>query len=351
MADQGQKTERPTQRRLDKARKEGRVPTSRDLIGSLQFAAFIAILLIQGSEGFYSIRAMMRALFTRAFQQELTITEANWIFRSILFPEIWSLIQIGLTLSALMMVLQLLTTGFTFSTSQLFPQFSRLNSLKRMKQLPAQNVSAALKALLLVPCVAALLYLLLAGELADLVVMSATSLGHALQKIYGIIEGLLTRLCLLLVAVGVLDFVRQRRRFLKEMRMTKQDVKDEFKETEGNPQMKMRIRRLQRDTARRNMMKAIPGASAVIVNPTHFAVALQYEMNSPSVPRVVAKGKNFLALRIKRRALEHGVPVIENQPLAQALYHSVNLNQDIPPHLYRAVAEVLAYIYRTLQKK
>lgn len=351
MADQGQKTEQPTQRKLDKAKKEGRVPASRDLIGALQFAAFVVILLQQGASGIDSMRAMMSTLLTRAFQDELTTTGAIGLFRFILFPAFWGLLRIGLALTALTLAAQLITTGFTVSTSQLAPQPSRLNFFKRLKQLPQQNLSAALKAVLLVPCVAALLYLLIYQELVDLIVLSVTSLGAALQKITGIVEGLLIRMCLLLVALGILDFIRQRKRFLKEMRMTKQEIKDEFKEAEGNPQMKMRIRRLQRDAARRNMMKAVPNAAAVIVNPTHFAVALQYEMNSPSVPRVVAKGKNYLAQQIKLRAMEHGIPIVENQPLAQALYHSVSLNQDIPSHLYRAVAEVLAYIYRTLQKK
>jgi flagellar biosynthetic protein FlhB len=133
--------------------------------------------------------------------------------------------------------------------------------------------------------------------------------------------------------------------------MTKQEVKDELKETEGNLQMKLRIRRLQRDAARRSMLKAVPKATAVIVNPTHYAIALQYEMSSKAVPSVVAKGKNYLAQAIRKRAAEHDIPIIENKPLAEALYQSVDVGQEIPPHLYRAVAEVLAYIYRTLSRR
>jgi flagellar biosynthetic protein FlhB len=133
--------------------------------------------------------------------------------------------------------------------------------------------------------------------------------------------------------------------------MTKQEVRDEVKETEGNPQMKVRIRRLQRDAARRSMMKAVPKATAIVVNPTHYAVALRYEMDSRSVPAVVAKGKNFLAQLIRERATAYDIPIIENKPLAQALYHSVDVGQEIPPNLYRAVAEVLAHIYRTLNRR
>jgi flagellar biosynthetic protein FlhB len=125
-------------------------------------------------------------------------------------------------------------------------------------------------------------------------------------------------------------------------------VRDELKETEGNPQIKQRVRRIQRDLARRNMMKEIPNATAVIVNPTHFAVAIHYEMEGMTAPRVLAKGKNYLALRIRQIALDHQVPIVENQALAQALYKSADVGQEIPPHLYRAVAEVLAYIYKLM---
>jgi flagellar biosynthetic protein FlhB len=132
------------------------------------------------------------------------------------------------------------------------------------------------------------------------------------------------------------------------MRMSKQEIRDEHKEVEGSPLIKSRIRRIRRDVARRRMMLEVPKAAAVIVNPTHYAVALQYNMNSAGAPRVVAKGKNYLALRIRQRAIEHGVPLIENPPLAQALYKAVDVGQEIPSLFYRAVAEVLAYIYRLL---
>jgi flagellar biosynthetic protein FlhB len=133
--------------------------------------------------------------------------------------------------------------------------------------------------------------------------------------------------------------------------MSKQEVKDEAKESEGNPQIKAKIRAIRRDQARRRMMQEVATATAVIVNPTHFAVALKYDPEGMAAPMVVAKGKNYLALRIKQRALDNNVPLIENPPLAQALYKSVNVGQEIPPQLYRAVAEILAYIFKLMHKK
>ncbi len=145
-----------------------------------------------------------------------------------------------------------------------------------------------------------------------------------------------------------MDLARQLRKHKSELRMSKQEIREEMKDAEGNPQMKARIRRLQRDRVRRQMMKEVPRATAVIVNPTHFAVAIRYNMDSMAAPLVVAKGRNYLALRIKQKAIDHQVPIIENPPLAQALYKSVEVGQEIPPHLYRAVAEILAYIFKLM---
>jgi flagellar biosynthetic protein FlhB len=147
---------------------------------------------------------------------------------------------------------------------------------------------------------------------------------------------------------GCVDLFRQMRRYKQDLRMSKQDIKEEAKDIEGNPQMKAKIRRLQRDRLRRNMMKDVPKATAVIVNPTHYAVAIRYQVDSMAAPLVVAKGKNYLALRIRQKATEHQVPIVENPPLARALYQAVDVGQEIPPHLYRAVAEILAYIYKLM---
>jgi flagellar biosynthetic protein FlhB len=172
----------------------------------------------------------------------------------------------------------------------------------------------------------------------------------------------------LFLLMGVIDLAWQRRRYLAQLRMTKYEVRQEAKEQEGNPQMKARIRRIQRDMARRKMMQQVPTATAVIVNPTHYAVAIYYPIlnlglgsglgsrvnprdhsgDDGSAPRVVAKGKNYLAARIRQKALEHQVPIVENPLLARALYDSVEVGQEIPDYLYRAVAEILAYIYRLM---
>ena len=177
--------------------------------------------------------------------------------------------------------------------------------------------------------------------------------GLAVRSAAGVIaasiQGLLWRFAWVLIGLGVVDFFRQLRRHTSQLRMSKQEIREEMKETDGNPQIKSRVRRIQRDLARRNMMKDVPKATAVVVNPTHYSVAIRYEIESMVAPKVVAKGKNYLARRIREIALEHEVPIVENQPLAQALYKSADVGQEIPAHLYRAVAEILAYIYKLMQ--
>jgi flagellar biosynthetic protein FlhB len=164
--------------------------------------------------------------------------------------------------------------------------------------------------------------------------------------VIGSIDSLLWKAGALFLLFGVVDLIRATSRYSNDLKMSKQEIRDEMKDIEGNPLMKNRLRRIRRDMARRNMMKEIPGATAVIVNPTHYAVVLKYDKETSSAPRVVAKGKNYLALRIRQRALDNGVPLIENPPLAQSLYKAVDIGHEIPVELYKAVAEILAYIYR-----
>jgi flagellar biosynthetic protein FlhB len=198
------------------------------------------------------------------------------------------------------------------------------------------------------PLLALAVYKIADANLGAYAGLARESLPPALRLVGDSFRDFLWKAAAMFCAVGILDFIRIYRHHFKSLRMTKLEVRDELKETEGNPQMKQRVRRIQRDMARRNMMREISNATAVIVNPTHFAVAIRYEMEGMTAPRVLAKGKNYLALRIRQIAIDHQVPIVENEPLAQALYKSADVGQEIPPHLYRAVAEVLAYIYKLM---
>ena len=217
-----------------------------------------------------------------------------------------------------------------------------------MSELPKQNLPNVGQAIVLLPLFLWSVYAIARDNRKRSWRYRCKSVESGFGFIGGTLMDLFWKAAGVFVVVGVVDLFRQMRRHNSELRMSKQEIREESKEMEGNPQMKARIRRLQRDRARRQMMKEVPTATAVIVNPTHFAVAIRYHLDGMAAPMVVAKGKNFLALRIRQKAIEHQVPIIENPPLAQALYKSVEVGQEIPAHLYRAVAEILAYIFKLM---
>ena len=249
-------------------------------------------------------------------------------------------------LLAVGMLLHFSQTGFALSAKKLTPDPKRLDPLKKLKDLPGENLAQTLKGLLLLPFAAAAFWFVLDAELPRLMLLSKLSpAAGSVQMLEGI-RGLLTKAAVILVVLGVLDFYRQRRKIHKQLKMTKQEVRQEFKEQEGDPQIKGRRRQMQRELARRRMMSDVPSSTVVVTNPTHFAVALRYEPGEGAVPLVTAKGLDYLALRIRSVAEDHGVPIVENPPLAQALYRSVEVGQEIPAELYRTVAEILAYIYK-----
>jgi flagellar biosynthesis protein FlhB len=352
LADQGQKTEQPTQQRLTQTRREGQFPVSRDFIAVLQFSAVVIAILAFCRQGTSAFMDLWRTLFERSLQsQELTLSDALALYRNVVFPFLSKALLIGLAILGLVLLVQLATTGFGLASSKLMPDFKRLNTFSRIKQMPKDNAQAVLRSVIMMVLVTAYLYSTIADQLGEISQLALVSLSAALTRSGELIGHQLRQICLVLFVIGTIDLVRQRRKFTKNLRMTKQEVKDEMKQSDGNPETKARVRRLQRDAARKNMIKAVKTATVVITNPTHYAIAIKYEMGSRSVPTVVAKGKNYLAKVIRERAREHDIPIIENKPLAQALYQTADVGNEIPSALYRAVAEVLAQIYRIINRQ
>jgi len=244
--------------------------------------------------------------------------------------------------------IQLVVTRMGVSLKKLTPDLKRLSPMSKLRQMPAQNLTSLLQAIVMIPVFGVVLYILVRDNFDSYFLLPLRTVTSGALLVAGSIQTLLWKAATLFVIFGAVDLIRQKQRHQKQLKMSKQDIRDEFKEIEGNPVVKQRLRRLRRDMARRRMMHEVPKATAVIVNPTHYAVALSYTMNAPGAPRVVAKGKNYLALRIRKKAVENQVPLIENPPLAQALYKSVEVGQEIPVDFYRAVAEVLAYIFKLM---
>jgi flagellar biosynthesis protein FlhB len=335
MADKSQKTEEPTPRRLEKARKEGQFPAAKELIAGLQFLTFVVLLSWAGPMVLSDLKETTRVVLRRAFGPELSIVEVVRLGRII-----------GYLLVVIGLAVRLATTKMGFSLKKLSPDLKRLNPVQKLQNLPQQNIQSFLQSAVLLPVFLAALYYVARENLESILLLPLLAMPAALSHVNATMMDLLWKAAAVFMILGFVDLWRQQKRFRKDLRMSKQEIRDEMKETEGDPQIRARIRKLQRDRVRQKMMAAVPKATAVITNPTHFAVAIHYELGSQAAPKVVAKGKDHLALRIRKIASENQVPIIENPPLARGLYDAAEVGQEIPAHLYRAVAEILAYIFR-----
>jgi flagellar biosynthetic protein FlhB len=344
----GEKTEKATPRRLIKARREGQFASSHDFVSGLQFTVFVLLIAQTGPSLLSSLKAVTRGLFMEAFRGDLGPSTLIGILHEALSRGLSPLIYASGILILTALAFQLSSTGFSFSLTRMLPKPSNFDVFQKLQSLPQKGLVSSIQAVALVAVFGATIYWIVTKSGERLLMIPLSSFQVGLETLRSLIMDLLWKAAALFLLFGFVDFFRQKRKFSKQMRMSKQDIRDEAKENEGNPQTKMRIRRLQRDVRRRRMMDEVRTATAVVVNPTHYAVAIRYHHDTMAAPLVVAKGKNYLALRIRARALEFDVPLIENPPLAQALYKSVEVGQHIPPHLYRAVAEILAYIYRLM---
>jgi flagellar biosynthesis protein FlhB len=344
----GEKTEQATPRRLIKARKEGQFAASHDFVSGLQFTVFVILIAQTGPSLLAALKDVTRGLFIEAFRGDLGPTALIGILHEGLSRGLSPLVYTGGILLVTAIGFHLASTGFSFSLSRMVPKPSKFDVFSKLQSLPGKGIVSAIQAVALVGVFGATIYWIVTKSGERLLMIPLSSFQVGLETLRSLCMDMLWKAAALFMLFGFIDFIRQKRKFSKQMRMSKQDIRDEMKEAEGSPQTKMRIRRLQRDVRRRRMMDEVKTATAVVVNPTHYAVAIRYNHDSMAAPLVVAKGKNYLALRIRARALEFDVPLIENPPLAQALYKSVEVGQHIPPHLYRAVAEILAYIYRLM---
>ena len=315
MAAGGEKTEQPTQRRLDKTRKEGRFPASKEFVAGIQFVTFVFLLQNYGHAWLVSTVETVRALLQRALDGRTLGAGEIVLLLHNGAPLLWGLLAAGGALMTATFGMHLVTTQFGFAPEKLAPDFNRLNPVSRMKQIPAQNMTSFFRAALALPVLLYVAFIAASDKLPFFLQMPQMSVNGGFLRLSGALLELLWKAAFVFFLIGAVDLFRERRKFMNEIRMTKQEIREEMKDVEGNPQVKARIRRLRRDLLRRKMMSEVPTATAIIVNPTHYAVATKYDVGQMSAPRVVAKGKNYLALRIKAKAMEHQVPIIENRLL------------------------------------
>jgi flagellar biosynthetic protein FlhB len=348
MADASQKTEKASPRRLLKARQDGEFPAAREFVSAIQFFSFIVLAAAWFPNWLENVETAFRMGLRQSFSASLTPDDLLMIFSRLSNAVLKPLALLGLALLGITIFFQMVSTNMGFSLARLAPRFDRLNPFKKLKDMPGNNMASLFQAVVMIPVMFWLTWTMVRDRLPELLRLPMMSIANSAATTGLLLKDAMRKASFVLVLLGVVMLVRERSKYSKRLRMSKQDLRDELKETEGDPQTKARIRRMQRDLRRKNMMREVATATAVIVNPTHYAVAIRYEQGAMAAPMVVAKGKNYLAARIRLRATENQVPIIENPPLAQALYKSVDVGQEIPAHLYRAVAEILAYIFKLM---
>jgi flagellar biosynthetic protein FlhB len=350
--DDSQKTEEPTPKKLREAREKGEVAKSQEVGHWFMILAFAAMVGVFGPWLTGSVADALFALIERPHAFDLSSDGSRQVVIGMLRDIALALLVPGLMVVAAALASSLMQTGFVFSAESLKPKLSKISLIEGFKrQFSAKALAEFVKGVLKIALVALIVMLAIwpkREQLNDLAQMEMLQLLDVMQSTA--LRVLIAVLAMMTV-IAALDYAFQQYQHVKKLRMTRQEVKDEFKQSEGDPMVKARLRQIRQERARGRMMAAVPEASVVVTNPTHFAVALKYDIDSMNAPVVVAKGIDHLALRIREVAEEHGVPLVENRPLARALYDSVELDQEVPPEHYRAVAEIIGYVMRLNKRR
>ncbi|MFA5596961.1 MAG: flagellar biosynthesis protein FlhB [Pusillimonas sp.] len=342
-----EKTEAATPRRLEKAREEGQVARSRELNTFMLLAGGVAGLWFMGGELYRTLTGLIRS----GMWFDLRITKDTGVMVEQAANSAWNALLVLMPIFALLVILAILSSvslgGLLFSAKALEPKFSRLNPLSGVKRMfSAQTLVELLKTLLKAAVIGGIAAWVIWSYRVDMLALMHASPSAAMangMRLVALCSGLIVAALILLVLI---DAPWQLYSHLKKLRMSRQDVKQEHKESEGDPHVKGRIRQQQRAMARQRMMSSVPQADVIVTNPTHYAVALKYDDGSGGAPRVLAKGTGLVAARIRMVAEEHKVPLLSAPPLARALHEHVELGQEIPVELYKAVAEVLAWVFQ-----
>lgn len=345
--DQSQKTEEPTPKRLQESQEKGQVATSKEvnhwfiLLG----AAILIGLLAPGIMG--DLQQFLTHFIARPEDLRLEDGGAGIL----LGRAIRAVAMIMLLPLAILVVLAALSSLIqhppVFSFEPVTPKLEKISVFKGFKRLfSSRSLMEFVKGLLKLTIVGVVATLVVMGDYRSLIQLPLLPVGEVLLLVGRIAATMIVAVLAVMTVIAALDFLYQNSQHIKQLRMSPKEIRDEFKQTEGDPMVKARLRQIRTERARRRMMQAVPEATLVVTNPTHFAVALKYEQDEMEAPVVVAKGADLLAQRIRERATELEIPLVENPPLARALYAGVEIGRPIPPEHYRAVAEVIGYVMR-----
>jgi flagellar biosynthetic protein FlhB len=346
-------TEKATPKRKREARERGQVPRSQDIGGSAIFLA-IVIALHVGFMGAVSAgaQAFVVALSHASSHDELTIRSVSGMFVAGMMPYTPLLTMAFLSAVVLAVVANVMQFGLLFSPQLVAPKFSKLNPLAGAKRIffSPQTLVQFAKQVMKLAIVVLICWFGVKDNLTMLYALAHASPHDIIVSIEGIVFWIGVKVGVLLLVLGIADYVWERRRLEQSLKMTKTEVRDEHKQSEGNPEAKGALRQRQRAMARKRMMAAVPKATVVVTNPTHYAVALEWDDLKMDAPILTAKGADLIAKRIRELAKEHNVPILENPPLARTLYAKVELDSPVPPDMYSAVAQIIAFVYKLRNK-
>lgn len=350
----GEKTEDATSKKLTDARKEGQVAKSTELItATALLTLFLSLKLFVGYIGnnFLETYNNVYNSIEVIAKSDFTINTASYLLRNGLFTIIKITIPLFLSAFLVCIIVNLLQVKWVITGKPLKPKLSKFNPIKGVKKLFSKDklvelVKEALKILVIV----IISYNTLMKQQDLLFKLYDIDLFQAIYLIGNIVIDLGFDISLVFIAIGLADYIYQKFKFKKDMKMTKQEIKDEYKQQEGDPQIKSKIKSKMREASQRRMMQHLPEADVVITNPTHFAAAIKYDRDNAEAPILIAKGADFLAGKIKEVARDNHIEIVENKPLARMLYYNVEVGREIPPELYQMTAEVLAYVYNLKEK-
>ncbi len=353
----GEKTEEPTAKKLDDARKDGQTAKSKDLVTAISLLAlFVLCKVYIGALGnnlmgtFSEYYGMFEKVPTDAYEG-MTHTMTSSVMQSVIMDILWFIFPVLIVSLAIAILGNVLQQKWKVTAKPLKPKLSKISPLSGFKRMfSSRQLMELLKNIAMFAIIGIVVYQTVMEKIPLLYEMYDRTLMDVVSVTGETVIDLGIKISAIFLIVGFVDLIFQRRKFKSDMMMTKQEIKEEFKNTEGDPQIKGQIRRKMQEASRRRMMQALPEADVVITNPTHFAVALKYEPNEGKAPVVIAKGADYLAQQIKEKAREYDIAIVENKPLARVLYNNIDVGAEIPSELYQAVAEVLAFVYALKNK-
>ncbi len=350
----GEKTEPATSKKLNDIRKEGQVAKSKELITAVSLMSLFIILKIYLSKlgtGLIDVYTQVYNSISKVVDDSyngLPIRTAGYVMQQIIIDMIKLVIPILLVAIVIAILGNMLQQKWMVTAKPLQPKFSKISPISGFKRMfSVRQLVELIKSIAMISIIMIVVYNTVKSKMNILLTFYDVGLNTALSTIGSIIIDLGIKISAVFLIVGFADLFYQRIKFKNDNMMTKQEIKDEFKNTEGDPQVKGQIKRRMQEVSRRRMMQQLPEADVVITNPTHFAVALKYEPDAGKAPVVIAKGADYLAFQIKDKAKEYNIAIVENKPLARILYHNIDIGMEIPPELYQAVAEILAVVMRT----